>query len=172
MAMKQKNFTPSDLESLDVVTFTNVAVIYSKVIDEYMKLNTSLIDGNVELTKGGVKVDEVEDGAVDNASSIGKFAIGSDNRLKLIVDKAVVNTVDLAKSELSKCVAVYKLRDNLMYEEDIFEVNLINEANGNRIFNTVLLSGEKTLAYIKNNVSNIDLNATDCIKFEIIPKLK
>lgn len=161
-----------ELDKFDISTYTNVGVIETKKLDEKMKLNTSLIDGYIIVIKDNTQIEEVEDGAIDSADNIGKFCCGSDGKLKLIVDKATINTIEKAKSELVKYQAIVQLEDDLTYETDMFDVTMINMGDKKPVFNTVILSGEKTLGYMKNNIDTIDLNTTNPIEFRIVPKLK
>lgn len=173
MATRQKVLSAVDFLGYDSVTYSSVAVIKVKPFDAvYMMQNTSQIDGYVTLKKSATSIAEIEDINIDMPSSIGKFAIGSDNVLKIIVDKTVVTNIDQAKAELTGYTAYYKLASNLAYQDNLFEVNTINEANSNIIFNSVLLDGDKTMSYIKNLIQNIDLSESDGIKFEILPVLK
>ncbi|WP_125154445.1 hypothetical protein [Clostridium rectalis] len=161
-----------EFDNFDKTTYTNVAVIRSKQLDENMKLNTSLVDGFIVLTKDGVQVTEIEDGALDDENSKGKFCCGSDGKIKIIVDKATVDTVEKAKEELSKYQAVVEMKEDLSYENDLYDVTMIDTGSNKKIFNTVLLSGEKMLGYIKNNIETIDLKTTNPVKFIIEPKIK
>lgn len=159
-------------DNFDKTTYTNVAVVRTKPLDENMKLNTSLVDGFIVLMKDGVQVTEIEDGAIDDVNSKGKFCCGSDGMLKLIVDKTTVDTVEKAKEELAKCQVVIQLKDDLAYENDLYDITMIDMGTNKKTFNTVLLSGEKMLGYMKNNVETIDLQTTNPIKFIVEPKLK
>ncbi|EQC1535398.1 hypothetical protein ACY1J9_001229 [Clostridium botulinum] len=161
-----------DFDNFDKTTYTNVAVIRTKPLDENMKLNTSLADGFIVLTKDGIQVTEIEDGALDDENSKGKFCCGSDGKVKIIVDKTTVDTVEKAKAELAKYQAVVEMKEDLEYENDLYDVTMIDMGSNKKVFNTVLLSGEKMLGYMKNNVETIDLVTTNPIKFIVEPKLK
>ncbi|BAO04896.1 phage virion protein [Clostridium botulinum B str. Osaka05] len=161
-----------EFDNFDKTTYTNVAVIKTKPLDENMKLNTSLADGFIVLTKDGVQVTEIEDGALDDENSKGKFCCGSDGKVKIIVDKTTIDTVEKAKEELAKYQATVEMKDDLEYEKDLFDVTMVDVGTNKKIFNTVLLSGEKMLGYINNNVETIDLVPTNPIRFIVEPKLK
>lgn len=161
-----------EFDNFDKTTYTNVAVIRSKQLDENMRLNTSLVDGFIVLTKDGVQVTEIEDGALDDAKSIGTFCCGSDGKVKIIVDKTTVDTVEKAKAELAKYQAVTEMKEDLSYENDLYDVTMIDMGSNRKVFNTVLLNGEKMLGYMKNNVETIDLVTTNPIRFIVEPKLK
>lgn len=172
MSVVLKDKGELEFDNFDKITYTNVAVIRTKKLDENMKLNTSLVDGLIIVMKDGAQVGEIEDGAIDDAKSIGKFCCGSDGMLKLIVDKTIVDSIDKAKVELANHQAIVQLKDELEYENDLFDVTMIDRGTNKKLFNTILLNGEKMLGYVRNNIETIDLQTTNPIRFILDPKLK
>ncbi|WP_162266961.1 hypothetical protein, partial [Clostridium botulinum] len=77
-----------------------------------------------------------------------------------------------AKTELANHQAIVQLKDDLEYENDLFDVTMIDRGTNKKLFNTILLNGEKMLGYVRNNIETIDLQTTNPIRFILDPKLK
>lgn len=142
--------------SLDKVTYTNVNVVNLKALGEDAQKPTSLVDGMVEIIDlKGTKLEEIEDGEIDQVSSVGKFCVGNDKVIKMVIDKSIVD-MDKIKETYEGYRIAYELRQDLKLDENNYDLKIYNGMN-EKLFDSCPVSLEEATNFISKYATILEV---------------
>lgn len=124
---------------LEKVLYTNVDVIELEPLPIEAKTNGSLIDGFVRIFNGTTQLVEINDNEIDNIENIGKFCVGSDGKIKIIITKAKYEDVESSKKDLNGYIVYYDIQP-VEIIEDKFILDAFDRGTDERLYPSKLLS--------------------------------
>jgi hypothetical protein len=176
MASMQLKVGENDLVgTLDTQTYTNVDAVVLKPLPDYAKQNTSQINHYVTIVDDtGAILPEVMDGDFDLIASIGSFAVGSSNVIRIAFAQGRFANITAAKIALEFYVVLFDLNDTASYVKDAYDVKIYDLGNSHKTFDSVIIGDQQLLDLMKSHIDIGDLGSNGMNPFviEIYPQIK
>lgn len=159
------------ISKLETTLYTNVDVVVLEPLPKEAKINGSLIDNYVRIFNDTTQIVEIADTDIDSADSVGKFCVGSDGEIKLIITKDTYKTLEDAKQALKNYIVYYEVQAIEMIE-NMFVADVYDEGSKERLYPTKTLNVTDLIDFIVSYCRNLDLERGNEPFFKIKPATK